>query len=316
MDLYGPEVIRPNHHYATHTGEFVLDYGPLREFWTFLFERLNKVLKSYRTNNHEGGEIEMTFFREFHRTARLHQTLTHGWSTPATTSIKATCELMMQATSDNRGTLQQLTKDLDEHFVDDSIALSLSPRSCLERLPTDVYFTFVAWMNTRSPMQAYHSDVALTTNPNSIRVANLATVFDYVVIRGHRYYAASRATSGVNSVALCRVSGAGASWIGQIQHIVVYEDATSGVREMFAHVRWFRPVTVSLSGTPWAACQEAFSLQVWEANAYVIDGSEPGPAVLVALGDILAPVACHVVTLEGADHWLTMPLMRAPIIPS
>ena len=36
-----------NHHHAVHIPECVQDYGPLTEFWTFLFERLNKVLKSY-----------------------------------------------------------------------------------------------------------------------------------------------------------------------------------------------------------------------------------------------------------------------------
>lgn len=63
-------MIKPNHHYATHVPSFVKDYGPLAEFWTFLFERLNKVLKSFKTNNHGGGELEVSFFREFHRTVR------------------------------------------------------------------------------------------------------------------------------------------------------------------------------------------------------------------------------------------------------
>lgn len=66
--LYGSAVIRPNHHYATHIPEFVRRYGPLREFWTFLFERMNKLLKSFHSNNHGGGELEVSFFREFHRT--------------------------------------------------------------------------------------------------------------------------------------------------------------------------------------------------------------------------------------------------------
>lgn len=55
IQLYGPEVIRPNHHYATHMALCVRNYGPLYEFWTFLFERLNKVLKSYKTPNHAGA---------------------------------------------------------------------------------------------------------------------------------------------------------------------------------------------------------------------------------------------------------------------
>ena len=69
MQLYGADVIRPNHHYAVHTADFIYDYGPLYSFWTFLFECLNKVLKLYNTNNHSGGELEVTFFWEFHWTS-------------------------------------------------------------------------------------------------------------------------------------------------------------------------------------------------------------------------------------------------------
>ncbi|KAH9853068.1 hypothetical protein C2E23DRAFT_917465 [Lenzites betulinus] len=271
--LYGPEVIRPNHHYATHTPEFVRDYGPLREFWTFLFERLNKILKSYRTNNHEGGEIETTFFREFHRSARLHRTMTEGMSNPASKTMPMACKLMMEASSDNRGTLQQLAQELEEQHEDglyttvlfnvvltdlhapeliDNIGMSFSPRSSREALSTKIYFQFVAWMNTRFPEQPFHSDVALTTNPRSRRLANMATVFDYAIVAGHRYHAAHRSMTNVNSLALCRVSGTGATWVGEIQDIVLYIDDTCGIRDYFAHVLWLRRSAASLSDTPWA----------------------------------------------------------------
>lgn len=71
IKLYGDDMIRPNHHWSIHTAEFLRDYGPVYGFWTFLFERLNKVLKSFRTNNHGGGELEVTFFREFLRTSQV-----------------------------------------------------------------------------------------------------------------------------------------------------------------------------------------------------------------------------------------------------
>ncbi|KAI0784086.1 hypothetical protein C8Q75DRAFT_736488 [Abortiporus biennis] len=75
VELYGSNIIKPNYYYATHTPGFIHDYSPLHGFWTFLFERLNKVLKSFNVNNHGGGELEMTFFREFHCTVHLSQTL-------------------------------------------------------------------------------------------------------------------------------------------------------------------------------------------------------------------------------------------------
>ena len=70
--LYGSNVIKPNHHYATHVSECVRNFGPLHDFWTFLYERLNKVLKSYKTNNHSHGDLEMTFFTDFQNTCHIN----------------------------------------------------------------------------------------------------------------------------------------------------------------------------------------------------------------------------------------------------
>ena len=50
-----------------HIGDCARNFGPMHDFWTFLFERLNKVLKSFKANNHANGELETTFFKEFHR---------------------------------------------------------------------------------------------------------------------------------------------------------------------------------------------------------------------------------------------------------
>ncbi|KAI0634504.1 hypothetical protein C8Q77DRAFT_1073071 [Trametes polyzona] len=209
VELYGPEVIRPNHHYATHTAEFVRDYGPLREFWTFLFERLNKILKGYRTNNHEGGEIEATFFREFHRSAQLRRILSEGLAFPSVTSFGTAAHMMMQATADNRGTLQQLAEELDDSYADDAVILSLSPSSSRGPLPTEAYFAFVLHMSAREPLRSYHSDIAVPKTAGSRMLPNVATSFDYVVIAGHRYSAALRATSSINSLALMRATHLG-----------------------------------------------------------------------------------------------------------
>jgi hypothetical protein len=48
--LYRSSTIKPNHHYSTHISKCARNYGPLYDFWTFLFEQLKKVLKSYNTN--------------------------------------------------------------------------------------------------------------------------------------------------------------------------------------------------------------------------------------------------------------------------
>jgi hypothetical protein len=63
--------MKPNHHWAVHTTDHLRDYGPMNNFWAFLSERLNKVLKSANTNGRGGGQLEISMMREFIRDTRL-----------------------------------------------------------------------------------------------------------------------------------------------------------------------------------------------------------------------------------------------------
>ncbi|KAJ7027049.1 hypothetical protein C8F04DRAFT_965686 [Mycena alexandri] len=65
--LYGPGEMKPNHHWAVHVPDQLLDYGPVYNFWAFLTERLNKLLKNLNSNNWTGGALEVSMMREFHR---------------------------------------------------------------------------------------------------------------------------------------------------------------------------------------------------------------------------------------------------------
>ena len=59
--------MKPNHHWAVHLPDQLRDYGPVYNFWTFLSERLNKLLKSSETNDWKGGQMEVSMMREFER---------------------------------------------------------------------------------------------------------------------------------------------------------------------------------------------------------------------------------------------------------
>lgn len=63
--------MKPNHHWAVHIPDQILDYGPVYTFWAFLTERLNKVLKNLNSNNWTGGRLEVSMVREFHRAVGL-----------------------------------------------------------------------------------------------------------------------------------------------------------------------------------------------------------------------------------------------------
>lgn len=44
----------PNHHFAFHLGEYILQYGPIHEWWTFPFERIIGMLQRVSTNDKIG----------------------------------------------------------------------------------------------------------------------------------------------------------------------------------------------------------------------------------------------------------------------
>ena len=119
--------MKPNNHYSTHTAEFVRAYGPVHGFWTFLFERLNKILKSFNTNGHADGQLETTFFTEFHRTSMCSRVvsciLTSFGPNPAfsfhqtdmmarksdDTLVQDLAQIMLKASNETRGTIANLS---------------------------------------------------------------------------------------------------------------------------------------------------------------------------------------------------------------
>jgi hypothetical protein len=82
LQLYGEGSMKPNHHYAVHLPQQLRDFGPVYEFWTFLTERLNKILKTYNSNHWGGGLLEVSMMRHFDREVRVHDLV----SSPSTTA--------------------------------------------------------------------------------------------------------------------------------------------------------------------------------------------------------------------------------------
>ncbi|KZV60007.1 hypothetical protein PENSPDRAFT_558091, partial [Peniophora sp. CONT] len=212
--LYGADVIRPNHHYATYVPECMRDFGPLRNFWTFLFERINKILKSYNSANHSGGELEVSFFREFHRTVQQSRALATARSA-GDPLISLGVDAMYLATADDRGTVQALSREVDERNEDGGVKFALSRRSVDINMPPDLYAQVLAYLRLRLPFPVRSH---ITLGP-AVALHAEATFFDYVVISQRRYWASSRTNNRANTiVAVC--TDAGQYTVGELTSIV------------------------------------------------------------------------------------------------
>lgn len=54
LTLYPSYQLRPNHHGALHIGPFLLEFGPMRGWWMYPFERIIGILQKTNTNSKIG----------------------------------------------------------------------------------------------------------------------------------------------------------------------------------------------------------------------------------------------------------------------
>lgn len=52
-DLYGKNYLTPNMHLAAHITDCIQDHGPVYAFWLYAFERMNGIMGSFSTSNHD-----------------------------------------------------------------------------------------------------------------------------------------------------------------------------------------------------------------------------------------------------------------------
>ncbi|KAJ7037010.1 hypothetical protein C8F04DRAFT_1181026 [Mycena alexandri] len=212
--LYGSEVIRPNHHYAMHTSRCVRNHGPLHEFWTFLFERLNKVLKSYKTPNQAGGELEASFFREFQRTAQQSRLAARE---PLDSELRQAVEIM--------------ARTVESAFSSAAARKRTHPNVVPERL--------AAFLRRAGPAPVLGS-VAL--NPAGF-------LFDWVIVNNTRHLAASRTAAVQNPLIAIRSSPApnASLYVGELQAIFAIDPGSVVGIQRFGYVRWLRLPRLSTS---------------------------------------------------------------------
>ena len=108
--------VKPNFHRVTHVFSQVRDYGPVYSIWSFTIERLNKVLKSFKTNGHTNGELEVIFMRKFQRSIRPREfisSLSRGDDLPG-----GAANLLANPDNDSWGMIASLSKEIDKATAD------------------------------------------------------------------------------------------------------------------------------------------------------------------------------------------------------
>ncbi|KAI0676009.1 hypothetical protein C8Q78DRAFT_1150337 [Trametes maxima] len=318
--LYGPNAVRPNHHYATHVPDFALKFGPLHEFWSFLFERLNKVLKSFNANNRSDGELETTFFAEFHRTAgssRVVAFMEHDMQNqPLLERLGAA---MSKATHDGRGTVAGLAAWARQADEDLNTAhpwaspYTMSIRRETRTMSSQTYRDLLVHLRKLHPHWHLHSLIGKPRHPESVPLTTTAQFYDYVSLGGRRYYASNEANTKRSSLVEIYTPGpepADASPLstpsthcGELEEIFEFRQSSTTPPFWFGRIRWF---------CEWTGAREP----VWANSLHLgvrlwcIEEYDHGRDTIIPLTDIKGYVALQTVTVGTTDVkvWATVPL--------
>ncbi|KZT50088.1 hypothetical protein CALCODRAFT_488967 [Calocera cornea HHB12733] len=292
-------------------------YGPVHGFWTFLFERLNKVLKAINTSGHKGGVVEVTFAREFKREM----------------SLTRMCSVL--ANQDNDRLARFFASNLQKHARDIARIGTLSalaaeaqedaaaqredrqPRQCVPAGPGKVQFLEDGLQRAVMDLYTRHyPDLKLrfgadaTAPLGSVFLANRATFFSELRVEGQRITTAHEdKRSKSDSLILHRVS-TGLQWVGELRS--VFSHRQSGIEQIhtFAEVAWLQP----LQDTPKHAdmYREFPELEVnfWEHRRYLKAGDwEPDPLILVK--DIAGTAARCEMESEHGKIWITTGMSKS-----
>lgn len=57
LEIFSEDKLVPNHHASLHLGQFIRSFGPVHGWWTFPFERFNRIIQRQNINNQASAYI-------------------------------------------------------------------------------------------------------------------------------------------------------------------------------------------------------------------------------------------------------------------
>ncbi|KAJ7753057.1 hypothetical protein DFH07DRAFT_774194 [Mycena maculata] len=283
--------------YLTGFLEIIRDFGPVYGFWTFLFERLNKLLKSYDTNNHGDGELEVTFFREFHRDANLREVVRklakdgiEGLS-PEEKCIAESARMILETDGETRGTVAAMACEIEELSSELGTSFSMGI-SVSKELPTPLQHDILEYYNTTYPtlhIVDRAADVDHTTNP--IFLHGTARVHTHFILDGRRITSSTSLDDASSS--LVQLDADGTRYVGQVFNILTHHQQGLERPQCLLDVRWMRRLT-DCDMSAWEPYPE-LEIFSWEYGKF-LRRTDPGPGRIVPIHSILSQ-ACRL-TIE------------------
>ncbi|EJU03312.1 hypothetical protein DACRYDRAFT_115499 [Dacryopinax primogenitus] len=329
VQIYGAENATPTMHWVTHMPEQIRRYGPIHGFWTFLFERLNKVLKNVPTNGHKGGTIEISFARAFKREmslARMNTVLAAQHQDPlarfyATELHAQTGELARTGTltamaveAEDLAQRRSMHKSCIPIGTGKEPDLMLSPAQQEQELD---------WYCRVYPSLAIHhpGDPKAPWRANFLN--HRGKFFQELRLNGKRIVVAPECKYSKSDSLVLLQYQPGTQWVGELRG--VFQHLQEGVNppETFARVDWLVPLQDTLEHADlycdfypthrWAAVlaigRRELEVDFWQHGRFQGQG-DFGPDMLTLVKDIWGVAARCMMRVGGRRIWITMGLSK------
>ncbi|KAG2135435.1 hypothetical protein DEU56DRAFT_737776, partial [Suillus clintonianus] len=313
--LYGAKAMKPNFHWAVHIEEQIRDFGPVYNFWTFLSERLNKLLKSSNSNNWTtGGQLEISMMREFTRGMRM-DALARTVLDQSNISIeKVIFQNILGEREEAVGTVQDaiilLTSDIDlQGFMHVQVGPATSRNQ--ELLTDSARLALLTAYNKAQPRVHFLLD--RNPPPRTVPLHDHAVFYRYAILDGRRITPTSQSKRDSSGSSLVKVKWDGEAWYGEVVRIFQHPQpglSDPATERLLAEFRWMKEVPLSpVADDPWSDFPE-LDVMCFKLNEYWSPNEQPSPPAVLPFDQILCQIARGVVESSIPPLWITTSLDR------
>ncbi|KAJ7858070.1 hypothetical protein B0H14DRAFT_2750017 [Mycena olivaceomarginata] len=274
-----PNLVKPNFHFITHIFQIIRDFGPL--------------LKSYDTNNHGNGELEVTFFREFQRDANLREKLhkldqKEGLEdlTPEERCMAESARAILATDGDQRGTVTSMTREIEELSADLGISLSLG-LAVKKDLPAPLQQNILEYYNATYPLVSIVARAADVADGENYFLHGSGQVHQDFILDGQRITSSTSLTNASSSIV--QLDADGTRFVGQVYNIITHRQPGLDRPHHLLDIRWMRRLR-DFNMSPWEPYPE-LEIFAWEHGEF-LRGNNLGPARIVPITSIISQ-ACR-----------------------
>ncbi|KIJ13114.1 hypothetical protein PAXINDRAFT_181417 [Paxillus involutus ATCC 200175] len=303
--LYGISAMKPNFHWAVHLTRQIQDFGPVYNFWAFLSERLNKVLKSSNSNNWTGGQVEISMMREFCRGAQMDAIAQSVLLSPDNNVVKVMMQRMLNEGDEALGTVQDAATELDD--LNAYLHIQAGPIVGIKSLSDHARAALHAIYNSSGIKVHYRLET-----PSSVlsrRLNDDAQFYRHVLLDGRRITPLSENRRDSAGSSIVRVIWNEDEWYGEVINILSHtQDHIGSDPKILAEIRYMKELQLSpVPDDPWSDL--CFSVnEYWEPT----EGGSPPRLVPVDL--IECQIARGVIDSTVPQLWITTTMDRVSLV--